>query len=401
MIGLVAAALLFTATPAGSPATLTVAGPRGEVRLPVRSDAAGVPLVSAGGLASALAGSLELEDGWAEMSIASQSFRFLLGAPLYVMGDSAAPLAAAARMLRDTVFIPFQFASEILPHVAASYFRYDPDTARLTETGPIKVTRVAAKPEPKRLPNGLLPGHLVTIDAGHGGVDPGNPGMFFPRGVREKDVTLQISLMLRQELRKRGVAVRMTRTTDTLIALGDRGKYCAEGCDLFVSIHINSLPKRRGYQSVRGFETYFLAEAKTEDAARVARMENDAIRYEPPTQQSASLSGLDFILKDLQTNEHLRESAHAAELIQESLAQVHDGTNRGVKQAGFMVLTTASRPAVLAELGYSTNPQDGKLLTDPVRQRRLASALADAIVSYLLDYERKTGQSSELSRGAR
>src|SRR6185369_15542560 len=105
-----------------------------------------------------------------------------------------------------------------------------------------------------RLPNGLRPGHVVTVDPGHGGVDPGNPGLYFPRGTREKDVTLQVGLLLRAELRRRGIAVRMTRSTDTLIALGDRGGYCNNQCDLFVSLHVNSLPRRAGYTSVRGFE---------------------------------------------------------------------------------------------------------------------------------------------------
>ncbi|MGH7701610.1 MAG: N-acetylmuramoyl-L-alanine amidase family protein, partial [Gemmatimonadales bacterium] len=93
--------------------------------------------------------------------------------------------------------------------------------------------------------------------------------------------------------------------------------------------------------------------------------------------------------------EYLRESARAAELIQEQLEEVHTGENRGVKQAGFMVLTTARRPAVLAELGYSTNPEDGRLLTNPRRQRALAASLADAVVAYLLEYERKTGTAAD------
>ena len=86
----------------------------------------------------------------------------------------------------------------------------------------------------------------VTIDPGHGGVDPGNPGVFFPRGTREKDVTLAVGLLLRDELKRQGVGVQMTRTSDTLIALGDRGSFCTEACDLFVSIHVNSLARRRG-----------------------------------------------------------------------------------------------------------------------------------------------------------
>jgi N-acetylmuramoyl-L-alanine amidase len=183
----------------------------------------------------------------------------------------------------------------------------------------------------------------------------------------------------------------MTRTTDTLIALGDRGGYCTEACDLFVSVHVNSLARRRGYTEIRGFETYFLAEAKTEDAARVAKMENDAVRFETGEEAATEVGGLDFILKDLQLNEHLRESARAAELVQRGLKTVHTGPDKGVKQAGFMVLTTARRPAILVELGYSTNPQDGRLLTQRSSQKALAAAIADSVVEYLREYERKVG----------
>jgi N-acetylmuramoyl-L-alanine amidase len=231
-------------------------------------------------------------------------------------------------------------------------------------------------------------------------VDPGNPGTFFPHGVREKDVTLQVGLLLREELKRRGIGVRMTRTTDTLIALGDRGGYCTEACDLFVSLHVNSLARRPGYTDKRGFETYFLAEAKTEDAARVAQMENDAVRFETQQDQAGTVGGLDFILKDLQLNEHLRESARLAELVQRDLAGVHTGENRGVKQAGFMVLTTARRPAILIELGYSTNPEDGRFLTSRNSQKAMAASIADAVVEYLLEYERKTASAPD-SGGSR
>ena len=91
--------------------------------------------------------------------------------------------------------------------------------------------------------------------------------------------------------------------------------------------------------------------------------------------------GLDFILKDLQLNEHLRESARVAELVQKGLKSVHTGDDRGVKQAGFMVLTTARRPAILVEMGYSTNPLDGRFLTTRSSQRALASSIADAVSS--------------------
>ena len=374
-----------------APLILTVSGTGGEAKVPVSADAAGAPVIPAPALLRALDGSARVENGWAEVRVARQAFRFLVGTPLYLFGNQLQALAGSASVSRDTLYLPFQFVAQVLPSFLGERYRYDSQRARLVDL------TVRSKPQPRavtskdvRLPNGLRPGHIVTIDPGHGGVDPGNPGVFFPRGTREKDVTLQVGLLLRDELKRRGVGVTMTRTSDTLIALGDRGGFCTEACDLFVSLHVNSLARRPGYTDIRGFETYFLAEARTEDAARVAQMENEAVRFEAGTPDAVSTVGLDFILKDLQLNEHLRESARAADLVQKNLKTVHVGENRGVKQAGFMVLTTARRPAILVELGYSTNPQDGRLLTTYASQKSMAYALADAVVEYLLEYERKT-----------
>jgi N-acetylmuramoyl-L-alanine amidase len=387
-----AAALL--ADPQGSlPHELTVVRLRGESRIPLRVDTAGAPVIAAAPLLAALEGQVRLDAGWAEVVVARQPFRFLVGAPLYLFSDQLRTLAAPATMAGDSLFLPLQFVAEVLPYFLGERYSWDGARMRLKEIGPATAAR------PPRLANGLRPGHIVTIDPGHGGVDPGNPGVFFPRGIREKDVTLQVGFLLRDELRRRGIGVRMTRTTDTLIALGDRGGYCTEACDLFVSLHVNSLARRRGYTEVRGFETFFLAEAKTEEAARVAKMENDAVRFETGDPGGATAGGLDFILKDLQLNEHLRESARMAELVQKGLAGVHTGESRGVKQAGFMVLTTARRPAILLEMGYSTNPQDGRFLTNRSSQKAMASAVADAIVEYLREYERKTDASTDSGPG--
>ena len=315
------------------------------------------------------------------------------------------PLVSGAIVQRDTAYLPLQLVSDVLPRLFAERYRYDVENGRLMDAG-WQLVKGSGEPAPEapvakpRVRGTVAPGgtlrrqHVVTVDAGHGGVDPGNPGVFFPAGLKEKDVTLQMSLLLREELKTRGITVRMTRTRDTLIALGDRGAYCTEDCDLFVSLHVNSLPRRRGYTEVRGYETFFLAEAKTEDAERVANMENEAVRFEPETEATAEKQGLGFILKDLATNEYLRESARLAELIQVQLGNVNPGGDRGVKQAGFMVLTTARRPAVLVEMGYSTNPADARIMTNKTSQQRMASAIADAIVGYLADYERKMGDDS-------
>jgi N-acetylmuramoyl-L-alanine amidase len=379
-----------------APQVVTIAGARGETRISVRADVTGAPVMSAPALMAALEGSARLVDGWAEVAVAGQTFRFLVGAPLCLVGTRLKPLAAAATMSRDTLYLPLQFVAEILPSASNGRYRYDVRRARLVlSAAGERPTASRSTPRETRLPNGLRPGHIVTIDPGHGGVDPGNPGVFFPRGIREKDVTLQVGLLLRNELKRRGVVAQMTRITDTLIALGDRGSFCTEACDLFVSLHVNSLARRRGYTDIRGFETYFLAEARTEDAARVAQMENEAVRFEGGSANGNVEGGLDFILKDLQLNEHLRESARAAELVQQRLKAVHTGESRGVKQAGFRVLTTARRPAIMVEMGYSTNPEDGRFLTSFASQKAMASALADAIVEYLLEYQRKTSHAIE------
>lgn len=238
---------------------------------------------------------------------------------------------------------------------------------------------------------------LVVVDAGHGGPDVGMHG---PIGRRttlyEKDITLSVAKRLARELESRGVDVLMTRTTDTLIALGDRGKIAnaAKG-DLFISIHVNAAnPNWKDPGAARGFETYFLAEAKTEDERRVAQMENDVVQFEQ-TDDSAQDSGLGFILKDMAQNEQLRESSDLAATIQSHLRQIHPGPSRGVKQAGFVVLVTAFMPSVLVEIGFGTNPAEAAYISSDAGQRAISKAVADAAMEYLARHERRvTGASS-------
>jgi N-acetylmuramoyl-L-alanine amidase len=139
---------------------------------------------------------------------------------------------------------------------------------------------------------------------------------------------------------------------------------------------------------VRGFETYFLSEAKTEDERRVEKMENSAVRFETGADAPKD-DPLGFIINDMAQNEHLRESQDLAETVQEYLARVSPGPNRGVKQAGLVVLNTAYMPAVLVEIGFVTNADESVFLTSATRQRRIANAIADAAVTYLARYERR------------
>jgi len=117
-------------------------------------------------------------------------------------------------------------------------------------------------------------------------------------------------------------------------------------------------------------------------------MENDAIRFERATTSGVS-GDLGFILRDLQQNEYLRESARLADLVQRKLAVTHPGEDRGVQQAALRVLSTAQRPAVLVEIGFATHRGDASFLGSALGQRRIANSIADGIVAYLLEYERK------------
>lgn len=234
-------------------------------------------------------------------------------------------------------------------------------------------------------------GPRVVIDAGHGGRDPGAPMRSNSR-IREKDITLQVALKVGEILRNRGVDVFFTRTTDTLIALDDRGHIAnqAKG-DVFISIHVNAAnPAWKDPAAARGFETYFLAAARTEDARRVEEMENEAVRFE--SEGTVPLGDpLSFILSDMMQNEHLRESSDLAGIVQEHLKVVHPGPNRGVKQAGFRVLVNAFMPAILVELGFGTNAAEAEFLSSSNRQRELARAVGNATIEYLERYQRRVG----------
>jgi len=223
------------------------------------------------------------------------------------------------------------------------------------------------------------PRRLVVIDAGHGGVDPGARG---PNGTLEKHVALAVARRVAAILRDDPTLdVRMTRERDTLIALRDRPRLAnswrsGEQPALFLSIHLNANDNRAAH----GFETYFLSEAKTEDARRVAEMENAAQRYE--REPAKPVDPLSFIFHDLRQNQYLRESSDWASDIQRRLAAVHASPNRGVKQAAFVVLDGAFMPAVLVEIGFITNAAEERRLNDPSVQDGIARALARSVQGF-------------------
>jgi N-acetylmuramoyl-L-alanine amidase len=367
-------------------------------------------------LAAALGGRLaRTEDGRLRFEVAGTPLVALPGGHFVATPSDTFPLPAPPVDLAGQTWVPRALVADILPRAVTGVL-YDEARGELRRFAPVALGRrgapaaasvptvaaatvaastgtASARPAPAAATTPGARRRTVVVDAGHGGPDAGMTGPIGgARKVREKDITLAVSLALRAALEERGVAVVMTRTRDTLIALADRGRIANRAkADLFVSVHVNAAnPNWRQPGTARGFETYFLAEAKTEDERRVEAMENEAIRFEAAV-DSRRDDPLGFIIRDMAQNEHLRESARLAESIQGGLRDVHPGPDRGVKQAGFRVLVSAFMPAVLVELGFGTNADEVAWMTDPRSQRALAARLADAIVSYLAEYERRIG----------
>lgn len=344
------------------------------------------PVVPADALAAALAGQIETRapDEYV-VAVAGVRVAVAAGVPFVRVGDQTLPLAAEPVVRAGTLYLPYSFVSDFLPRVATGV-TFDARRAVLQH----QLSAPAPTPAKAR-------SFTVIVDAGHGGPDRGMRG---PIGadweIREKDITLDVSLALRDELQERGVSVVMTRSTDTLIALSDRGRIAnAKKGDVFLSIHVNAAnPNWKQPGAARGFETYFLSEAKTEDARRVEAMENEVVKYEISHDVAAN-DPLSFIVHDMEQNQHLRESSELAATVQRSLAKMHPGPDRGVKQAGFRVLVTAFMPAVLVEIGFGTNAAEARYLRDPRRQRQIAASIADATMQYLAGYQRRANAASQ------
>ena len=325
--------------------------------------------------------------------------------PFARVSAQVVPLAAAPFVVDGHLHVPFEVVADLLPRIASDRLRYNPGRAELRYSGSPAASTVALLPAAGTTEKRAAPTRggtrarrrLIIVDAGHGGPDNGMHG---PIGaswtIYEKNITLAVSQKLDTALRARGMDVVMTRTRDTLIALDDRGRIANEvHGDVFVSIHVNAANLAWHQPAeARGYETYFLAEAKTEDAKRVERMENESVHFETSSSSSEKDDPLNFIKLDMAQNEHLRESSELAAMIQRRLGLMHPGPSRGVKQAGFRVLVTAYMPAVLVEIGFGTNAEEARFITNPAKQRDIANGVAAAVGEYLDHYERRLGSTT-------
>ena len=231
----------------------------------------------------------------------------------------------------------------------------------------------------------------IIIDAGHGGKDPGALG----KKSKEKNIALAVALKTgHYEQNLKGVKVIYTRKTDKFVELHRRGKIANEAKgDLFISIHCNSNNSHKPY----GAETYALGveEKRTKRNMEVAMTENASIMLEE--NQEDIYSGFNpnseesLISLTLFQSEYLLQSIDLASRIQKQFKTRVGRKDRGVHQAGFLVLWRTAMPSVLVELGYISNPTEEAFLLSEKGQTYMASAIYRAVKEYKRDYESESG----------
>ncbi|HSM94050.1 MAG TPA: N-acetylmuramoyl-L-alanine amidase [Anaeromyxobacteraceae bacterium] len=223
------------------------------------------------------------------------------------------------------------------------------------------------------------PAFIAVVDPGHGG---DQEGALSPAGDREKDLVLEIARKVAARLRKLGARVVLTRTGDIDVPLVNRATIAnALRADLFVSLHLNSMPTAEQRRVRRGVETYFLsADATDASAAAVAARENAARMAGEALADAGDPVG--FILQDLESAAALTESSRLAYFLHERLVERTGADDDGVKQAPFYVLAGARMPSVLLELGFLSHPAESARLKSPEYQERIAEAIADGISAW-------------------
>jgi N-acetylmuramoyl-L-alanine amidase len=219
----------------------------------------------------------------------------------------------------------------------------------------------------------------IVLDPGHGGAQE---GAISPDGHFEKSIALDVARRLKAALEKDGNEVLLTREEDVLLALSDRVAFANKAQpDLFISLHLNSMPTRRLRAKLEGVQTFFLsASASGEDARRVADRENADSSGAGAPQPTDTLA---FILADLRRTEAHADSARLAYAIHPRLVAASGGSDHGVQQAPFFVLTGVEAPAVLVEFGFISHPEESRKLGRPEYREQVARAIADGVKAFL------------------
>ena len=227
----------------------------------------------------------------------------------------------------------------------------------------------------------------LVIDAGHGGNDAGAIG----RLTKEKAINLNVALGFGRLVERNcpDVKVIYTRKTDVFIPLHTRADIANRNkADLFISIHTNALP--RGHVS-RGLETYTLGMHRAADNLEVAKRENEVILYEKDYKQR--YQGFDpnssesYIMFEFMQDHNMAQSVELAKYVQKRTCASAGRQNKGVKQAGFLVLRETSMPSCLIELGFISTPDEERFLHSSEGVNQLARGIYQAFLDYKKKYD--------------
>jgi len=227
----------------------------------------------------------------------------------------------------------------------------------------------------------------IVLDAGHGGYDKGAIG----KNSFEKDLTLAITLKAGKLIEDSlpGIRVIYTRKNDVFVELHKRAAIANENkADLFISVHCNSNTSPKPF----GAETYVMGLHKTSENLEVAKTENAAILMEENylNQYDGFDPNLDedYITLNMFQSAHIEQSLELSQIVQNKMMKVAGMYDRGVKQAGFVVLYLTTMPGILIEAGFISNPVEEKFLLDPVNQDKIALAILEAVKNYKLSLEK-------------
>lgn len=222
----------------------------------------------------------------------------------------------------------------------------------------------------------------LVIDAGHGGKDPGAAG----RKYKEKNINLAVALELGRLVEKNcpDVKVVYTRKTDVFVELNERANIANKAkADLFISIHVNSTAAKIGPQ---GTETYTLGMHRAADNLEVAKRENSVITLESNYEQRYEgfdpKSSESYIIFELMQDKNMEKSVQLAKDIQQQFRTSAKRVDKGVHQAGFLVLRATGMPSALVELGYINNPTEEQYLGSSAGQAALARCIYDGFLAY-------------------
>ena len=223
---------------------------------------------------------------------------------------------------------------------------------------------------------------VLVIDAGHGGNDPGAVGKIS----KEKDINLKVALKVGKMIEDncKDVKVIYTRKRDVFVTLNRRAQIANEAkADLFISIHTNAVAKNK---TVKGTSTWTLGLAKSDDNLEVAKRENAVSLYEDDYQThyegSNPNSAESYIIFEFMQDQYMSQSVRLASLVQNEFKQTGRRIDRGVHQAGFLVLKASAMPSILVELGFISTPEEERYLNTENGVNTLSKSIYQAFLTY-------------------